>query len=159
MTGRTIATLILVAAIVASSCGGEGTHLLDPCTTALGVAIDRVSIDRTGGSTNLHLDLTLVDEASSDVRVGGFIVECRYLDPDASALRGTCTVEMTVPAGDSLVVTGEPCPPGTVSWAGDPTGDDLRCTVEVVYNYTDLPCTPPVSRASTTGSQTIDVQT
>ncbi len=149
----------MAAILAAAACeGGKGGgQLSEPCTTTLGVTIDGIAIEPNGAATNLHLDLTLADSTTSDVRILGFIVECRYLDPDRALLRGTCTVELVVPSGDVLVVVDEPCPPGTVSWVGTPTGDAMRCSVEVLYSYTDVPCTPPAADASVTGADAIDV--
>jgi hypothetical protein len=85
----------------------------------------------------------------------GYLLECRYLSPDASMIRGSGTSSLTIAPGGSDALVEAGCVPGVVSWTGSPTGDDLRCTVEALYDYLACDGTPPAARASVTGSDSI----
>jgi hypothetical protein len=156
----TASRAICAVLILIPACGGGGST--DPCEealeTALESALDDVVIDgsTSTASPSVSFHLAVTNPSELPARISGYLLECRYLSPDSSMLRGSGTTEITLGPGESRTMTPT-CLPGIVSWTGSPTGDDLRCTVEAVYSYDECEGTPPRSSSSVSGADEISL--
>lgn len=150
----------MLALLATFGCGGDGGGddgpcSGDPCAQEISATLDSVSVDGSGGTTVVSFSSSLDSPASASARVNGWVLECRYLSPDASMLRGSGAVDLTVPACDEATLSDPGTVPGVLHWEGAPTGDDLRCILDVSYMIEG--CDPDQARVSVTGSSHIAV--
>ncbi len=153
--------------ILVASCAGEDvtgdadTDVTacdgDPCSTRLGVTLDDVTVDGSAGGTSVSFGATLDNPTSSPARILGWVLECRYLVPDASMLRGSGTMDSTVQACSGGSVSDPGFTPGVLHWEGAPTGDDIICILDLIYSYEGCTTPPPQVRVTVTGSDAIIV--
>ena len=148
--------MLLVACGTSGSPADSGT---DDCTTRLALALGSVVIDGSASTYNpaVSFELEITNPTTMPARILGYVLECRYRSPDRSMLRGTGTTDMTLGPGESRTLSEPACMPGIVDWTGTPTGDDLNCTVEALYEYEGCEGSPPRTTISVTGTDDITV--
>jgi len=145
--------------VACGTSGGPADSGTDDCTTHLTLALSSVVIDGSAStsSPSVSFDLEIENTTSTSARILGYVLECRYRSPDRSMLRGSGTTDITLGPGESRTLSEPACMPGIVDWLGDPDGDDLNCTVEVLYEYEGCEGSPPRTTISVTGSDDITV--
>jgi hypothetical protein len=128
-----------------------------PCNQPAAASIDAVTIDGSGGSTTVSFSATVENPSSYPLRIGGWVFECRYISPDASMLRGSGTSSITIAPCSSATLSDPGFVPTPLHWEGTPTGDGLRCIIDLVYMYEGCDGSGPAVRSTVTGSDTITV--
>ncbi len=161
MSWATTASRALAAALLAA-CGPSGSPSdsgTDDCTTRVSLTLTDVVIDGSASTStpSVSFELEITNPTSLPARILGYVLECRYRSPDRSMLRGSGTTDITVDPGGSRTLSEPACMPGIVDWIGDPDGDALNCTVELLYAYEGCEGSPPRTTMSVTGSDDITV--
>jgi hypothetical protein len=153
---RSLAAALLVACGPSGSPSDSGT---DDCSTRVTLALSGVVVDGSSSTAtpSVAFDLEISNPTSTPARILGYVLECLYRSPDRSMLRGSGTSDTTVDPGESWTLSEPACLPGIVDWMGDPDGDDLNCTVELLYEYEGCEDAPPRTTTSVTGSDDITV--
>lgn len=156
----TTASRALLVLLLAGCSGGGGENGDgDPCTTRLELTLANVLVDGTASTASppVAFSLGILNPSSADAHFLGYVLECRYTSPDSTFLRGSGSHDLAIASGESESLEVANCLPGVVDWRGSPTGDELTCTVEAIYELEE--CTPPPPRATITvrGSDDITV--
>jgi hypothetical protein len=137
--------------------GGDGVD--ETCLHPLEITLSNVVIDGSASTTSptLTFEMLVTNPSTSTAQIVGYLFECVYLDGSGALLRTSGTLSMALGPGETDGYAEPGNLPGVVDWSHGPTGDGLRCTVEVLYSFVDCEGAPPSAVDNAAGADDITV--